>query len=126
MEGPQFSTRAESLLHRSWGADVIGMTAATEAKLVREAEMCFAILALSTDHDCWRPAEDAVNAASVVAVLRANIARAQDVVRALVPLCSGPRTCGCARSAEHAILTAREGITPEARERLRILYGRYL
>jgi 5'-methylthioadenosine phosphorylase len=126
MEGPQFSTRAESLLHRGWGADVIGMTAVTEAKLVREAEMCFALLALSTDYDCWRPTEEGVTAASVVTVLRANIARAQDVIRALVPLSAGPRTCGCARSAEHAILTAREGIAPEARERLRILYGRYL
>ena len=127
MEGPQFSTRAESLLHRSWGADVIGMTAATEAKLAREAELCFAILALSTDYDCWHPAEEAVTAASVIEVLRANIARAQDVVRALLPLCAAtPRACGCGRAAEHAILTARDAIAPEARERLRILYGRYL
>ena len=126
MEGPQFSTRAESLLHRGWGADVIGMTAATEAKLCREAEMCFAILALSTDYDCWRPSEEGVTAASVIAVLRANIARAQDVVRAAVPLTAGPRSCGCGRAAAHAILTAPEAITPEARERLRILYGRYL
>lgn len=126
MEGPQFSTRAESLLHRSWGADVIGMTAATEAKLAREAELCFAILALSTDYDCWHPAEEAVTAASVIEVLRANIARAQDVVRALVPLLSVARTCACGTAAEHAILTAREAVAPEARQRLRILYGRYL
>ncbi|MBC8132256.1 MAG: S-methyl-5'-thioadenosine phosphorylase [Deltaproteobacteria bacterium] len=126
MEGPQFSTRAESLLHRGWGADVIGMTAVTEAKLAREAEMCFAIVALSTDYDCWHPVEEAVTAASVIEVLRANIARAQDVVRAVVPLLAAPRTCGCARAAEHAILTDREAVAPEARERLRILYGRYL
>lgn len=126
MEGPQFSTRAESMLHRAWGADVIGMTAATEAKLAREAELCFALLALSTDYDCWHPGEDAVTAASVFEVLRANIARAQDVVRAVVPLLGAPRTCGCGRAAENAILTAREAVVPEARERLRILYGRYL
>jgi len=97
------------------------------AKLAREAELCFAILALSTDYDCWHPAEEAVTAASVIEVLRANIARAQDVVRALLPLCAAtPRACGCGRAAEHAILTARDAIAPEARERLRILYGRYL
>ncbi|MES1206299.1 MAG: S-methyl-5'-thioadenosine phosphorylase [Pseudomonadota bacterium] len=126
MEGPQFSTRAESLLHRSWGADVIGMTAVTEAKLAREAELCFALLALCTDYDCWHPGEEAVTATSVVEVLRANIARAHDVVAALVPRAAQAWSCGCARAAENAILTAREAVTPQARLRLRTLYGRYL
>jgi 5'-methylthioadenosine phosphorylase len=87
MEGPQFSTRAESLLHRSWGADVIGMTAATEAKLCREAELCYASLALVTDYDCWHPEEDAVTASSVVEVLLANVNRAKEIVRAVLPAC---------------------------------------
>ena len=126
MEGPQFSTRAESLLHRSWGADVIGMTAVTEAKLAREAELCFALVALSTDYDCWHPSEEAVTAGSVIEVLRANITRAQALVGALVPRVTGPRSCGCDRAAAHVILTAREAVTPEARMRLRTLYGRYL
>ena len=127
MEGPQFSTRAESLLHRGWGADVIGMTAAPEAKLAREAEMCFSLLALSTDYDCWRTDEAAVTAESVVAVLRANVARASHIVRDLAPYAATQaRSCECGRAAERAILTAREGISPEARARLHLLYGRYL
>jgi 5'-methylthioadenosine phosphorylase len=125
MEGPQFSTRAESLLHRSWGADVIGMTAATEAKLAREAELCFALLALSTDYDCWHPVEEAVSAASVIATLRANIARAQDVLRALAPRTVVPRSCGCGVAAQPAVLTAPEDVAPAARARLWTLYGRY-
>jgi 5'-methylthioadenosine phosphorylase len=127
MEGPQFSTRAESRLHRAWGADVIGMTAAPEAKLAREAELCFSLLALSTDYDCWREGEDGVTAESVLAVLRANVARASRIVRELAPYAAGRGwTCGCGRAAENAILTARAGISPAARDRLELLYGRYL
>lgn len=128
MEGPQFSTRAESNLHRSWGADVIGMTAATEAKLAREAELCFALLALSTDYDCWKADEEAVTVGSVVEVLKANVARAEAIVLALAGVLAGapPPACSCARAAEHAILTARDAISPEARTRLATLYGRYL
>jgi 5'-methylthioadenosine phosphorylase len=127
MEGPQFSTRAESLLHRSWGADLIGMTAVTEAKLCREAELCFASLALVTDYDCWHEDEEAVTAAAVVAVLAANVAGAKEIVRRLPTHVSNPSSaadCGCARAAAHAILTAPEAITPEARQRLRALHGR--
>ena len=131
MEGPQFSTRAESNLHRGWGADVIGMTAATEAKLVREAEMCFSLLALSTDYDCWRADEAAVTVGSVLEVLKANVARAEAIVVALATAIGGSQealswSCSCARAAEHAILTAREAVSPEARRRLATLYGRYL
>ena len=128
MEGPQFSTRAESNLHRSWGADVIGMTAATEAKLAREAELCFGLLALSTDYDCWRADEEAVTVGSVIEVLKANVARAEAIVIALAAALPGapPPACSCARAAEHAILTARDAISPEARARLANLYGRYL
>ena len=124
MEGPQFSTRAESLLHRSWGADVIGMTAATEAKLCREAELCFASLALITDYDAWHEEEAAVTAAAVVEVLKANVAGAKEIVRRLPVHAQSAAACGCANAAAHAILTAPEAITPEARQRLRALYGR--
>jgi 5'-methylthioadenosine phosphorylase len=124
MEGPQFSTRAESLLHRSWGADLIGMTAVTEAKLCREAELCFASLALVTDYDCWHAEEAAVTAQGVIAVLNANVARAKEIVRRLPPHAAFAADCGCARAAAHAILTAPEAITPEARQRLRALHGR--
>jgi len=128
MEGPQFSTRAESNLHRAWGADVIGMTAATEAKLAREAELCFSLLALSTDYDCWKADEEAVTVGSVIEVLKANVARAEAIVVALAAALGGapPPACACARAAEHAILTARDAISPEARARLANLYGRYL
>ena len=126
MEGPQFSTRAESLLHRSWGADVIGMTAATEAKLAREAELCFTSLALVTDYDCWHPEEEAVTATSIVEVLRANVSRAKDIVRRVLPELPRLPECGCGRAAEHAIMTSPEAIPAAARERLRVLYGRYL
>jgi 5'-methylthioadenosine phosphorylase len=124
MEGPQFSTRAESQLHRSWGADVIGMTVATEAKLCREAELCFAALALVTDYDGWHAEEAAVTADAVVEVLRANVAGAKEIVRRLPSSSASVAACGCARAAAHAILTAPEAISPGARQRLRALYGR--
>ncbi|HVU50367.1 MAG TPA: S-methyl-5'-thioadenosine phosphorylase [Polyangia bacterium] len=126
MEGPQFSTRAESRLHRSWGADAIGMTAATEAKLCREAELCFAALALVTDYDSWHDDDEAVSVDAVIQVLLANVARARDVIRRVLPLVQGPRACACGQAAARAIMTAPEAIPASARERLRTLYGRYL
>src|SRR5262249_59455517 len=124
MEGPQFSTRAESQLHRSWGADVIGMTAATEAKLCREAELCFASLALVTDYDAWHTDEAAVSVEAVVAVLRANVAGAQEIIRRLGDHLAGAPPCACARAAAHAVITAPDAISAEARGRLRLLHGR--
>jgi 5'-methylthioadenosine phosphorylase len=124
MEGPQFSTRAESELHRAWNADVIGMTAVTEAKLCREAELCFAALSLVTDYDGWHAEEAAVTASAVVEVLRANVAGAKEIIRRLPPLLGGAAACGCAQAAAHAILTAPEAIGAEARQRLIALYGR--
>ncbi len=124
MEGPQFSSKAESLLHRGWGADVIGMTAATEAKLCREAELCFASLALVTDYDAWHEEEAAVTAAAVIEVLRANVAGAKAIIRDLPNHVGEMAECGCATAAAHAILTAPEAISPEARQRLKALYGR--
>lgn len=126
MEGPQFSTRAESLLHRSWGADTIGMTAATEAKLCREAELCFSALALVTDFDAWHDDEKPVSVDAVVQVLLANVARARDVIRRALPLVQEPRTCACGQAAARAIMTAPDAIPASARERLRTLFGRYL
>jgi 5'-methylthioadenosine phosphorylase len=124
MEGPQFSTRAESLLHRAWGADVIGMTAATEAKLCREAEVCFASLALVTDYDAWHADEAAVSVETVLSVLRANVASAQDLIRRLPAHVASAAPCGCARAAAHAVITAPDAISAEARGRLRLLHGR--
>jgi 5'-methylthioadenosine phosphorylase len=124
MEGPQFSTRAESMLHRSWDADVIGMTAATEAKLCREAEVCFSALALVTDYDGWHAEEAAVTARAVVEVLRANVAGAKEIVRRLPASTRSVAACGCARAAAHAVLTAPGAISPDARQRLRALHGR--
>jgi len=126
MEGPQFSTRAESRLHRAWGADTIGMTAATEAKLCREAELCFSALALVTDFDSWHEDEAPVTTEAVVATLLANVSRARDVVRRVLPMVQGARTCACGQAAAHAIMTAPEAIPASTRERLRVLYGRYL
>ena len=126
MEGPQFSTRAESMLHRSWGADVIGMTAATEAKLCREAEVCFVSLALVTDYDAWHAEEAAVSVEAVIAVLRANVAGAQDVIRRLGDHVGSVAPCACARAAANAVITAPDAISAEARGRLRLLHGRDL
>ncbi|HEX2658378.1 MAG TPA: S-methyl-5'-thioadenosine phosphorylase [Polyangia bacterium] len=126
MEGPQFSTRAESNLHRAWGADVIGMTAATEAKLAREAELCFSLLALSTDFDCWRTDEEPVTADAVMAVLRANIERARAIIVGVAARATPAQRCRCGRAAAHAIFTARDAVSPQARTRLQTLYGRYL
>jgi 5'-methylthioadenosine phosphorylase len=124
MEGPQFSTRAESQLHRTWGADIIGMTGATEAKLCREAELCFASLALVTDYDAWHAEEAPVSVEAVIAVLRANVAGAQEIIRRLGEHIANAAPCGCARAAAHAVITAPDAISAEARGRLRQLLGR--
>ena len=124
MEGPQFSTRAESLLYRAWGADVIGMTVLPEAKLAREAELCYATLALPTDYDCWHEAEDAVSVEAVLAVLQANAARARRIVRRVVANLAEKAACGCGVALRDAILTARAHVSPEARARLALFLER--
>ncbi|HEV8232382.1 MAG TPA: S-methyl-5'-thioadenosine phosphorylase [Thermoanaerobaculia bacterium] len=126
MEGPQFSTRAESLLYRSWGADVIGMTNLTEAKLAREAEICYATLALVTDWDSWRDSEDAVSVETVVAILRENAAAARGTMREAVARVAPNRDCSCRRALEFAILTEEKTIPPETLRRLELLLGKYL
>jgi 5'-methylthioadenosine phosphorylase len=126
MEGPQFSTRAESNLYRSWGADVIGMTNLQEAKLAREAEICYATMAMVTDYDCWREGHDDVTVDQVVAVLHQNADNAAKVVRAAVGAMPVERGCGCADALKYAILTDRKAIPAEARQRLAILLDKYL
>jgi 5'-methylthioadenosine phosphorylase len=126
MEGPQFSTRAESLLYRSWGVDVIGMTNVQEAKLAREAEICYATLAMVTDYDCWREGEEAVTVEEVVARLDENANIAQSIVARALERLPAERPCACATALRNAILTERARIPPEARERLRPIAGRYL
>jgi 5'-methylthioadenosine phosphorylase len=126
IEGPQFSTRAESQINRGLGVAVVGMTGATEAKLCREAELCFSLLALATDYDCWRQGEESVTAAAVIEVLEANVAAAKEVLRRTLPRLPTPRHCSCGTAARHAILTKNESITPAARVRLEALYGRTL
>ncbi len=126
MEGPQFSTRAESNLYRSWGADIIGMTNLQEAKLAREAGICYATLAMVTDYDCWREGHDDVTVEQVVAVIHQNTANACRVVRSAVNLLPRDRACKCAHAAEHAIMTSRDQIPAATREKLALLFGPYL
>ncbi len=127
MEGPQFSTRAESNLYRSWGADVIGMTNLQEAKLAREAEICYATMAMVTDYDCWREGHDDVTVDQVVAVLHQNADNASKVVRsAVAAMPEQARTCGCADALKYAILTDRSAIPAETRKKLSILLDKYL
>jgi 5'-methylthioadenosine phosphorylase len=126
MEGPQFSTRAESNLYRSWGADVIGMTNLQEAKLAREAEICYATMAMVTDYDCWHEGHDDVTVEQIVAVLNQNAANAARVVRSAVAAMPKNRTCACTSALQYAILTNPAAIPAETRERLDLLVGKYL
>ncbi len=126
MEGPQFSTRAESALYRSWGASVIGMTALPEAKLAREAEICYTTIALVTDYDCWRDGEESVSVELVVANLGRNVERARSIIRELAGRVPAQRTCPCASALERAIITNPHQVSPEAAARLSIIVSRYL
>ncbi len=126
MEGPAFSTRAESNVYRSWGMDVIGMTNLQEAKLAREAEICYVTIAMVTDYDCWHEGHDAVTVDEIVRVLHQNAGNACKVVRETVAAMPAERTCKCGSALRHAILTDRASIPSEARERLRPILGKYL
>ena len=126
MEGPALSTRAESFLYRSWGASVIGMTALPEAKLAREAEMCYAILACATDYDCWHETEEAVSVEMVVANLSKNVATSEEIIRRLLPRLSPERRCACPSALKNAIITARDAIPKDTKKRLAPLIGKYL
>jgi 5'-methylthioadenosine phosphorylase len=126
MEGPAFSTRAESHLYRSWGAQVIGMTNLTEAKLAREAEISYATLAMATDYDCWHPHHDAVTVDQVVAVVVANVNLAKSIIKAIVPLVAAhPGPAPMSSAAAHATMTARAAIPAARIEALRPILGKY-
>lgn len=125
MEGPQFSTRAESMIYRQWGVDVIGMTNLQEAKLAREAEISYATLAMVTDYDCWHEDEDNVEVASVLEVLRQNAATAQEIVRRAVQGIDLTADCPWAGSLRHAFITDRSAIPGETLERLAPIVGKY-
>ncbi|TCZ63278.1 S-methyl-5'-thioadenosine phosphorylase [Roseicella aquatilis] len=129
MEGPQFSTKAESELYRQWGCSVIGMTNMPEAKLAREAELCYATVAMVTDFDCWHPDHDHVTVDQVVKVLLGNADRAKALVKAVVPELGKPRgpcPAGCDRALDHAIITAPEGRDPALLAKLDAVAGRVL
>ncbi len=125
IEGPAFSTRAESELYRSWKADVIGMTAMPEARLAREAEMCYSVLALSTDYDCWHEAEAEVSVEAVVAVLRQNVNAARRVIAEAARRFPPAGTCRCQRALENTLISDPARISTRTREKLQLLAGRF-
>jgi 5'-methylthioadenosine phosphorylase len=126
MEGPAFSTQAESNLYRSWGMDVIGMTSLQEAKLAREAEICYATLAMVTDYDCWHPDHDAVTVKQILDYLSRNVENSQKILRQAVRSLPGERSCKCASALAHAIITDRKKIPAAAKKKLALLVGKYL
>lgn len=127
MEGPQFSTRAESRTYRTWDVDVIGMTNLQEARLAREAEMCYATVAMATDYDCWHEGHDDVTVESVLAVMSKNVGNAKSLIKSTVPLLKEAEfECGCSDALRNAIMTAPEHIPQHARDRLGLLIDKYL
>ena len=125
IEGPQFSSKAESEIYRVWGVDVIGMTNMPEAKLAREAELCYATVALVTDYDVWHESEAAVSVEAVIGNLMKNVATAKEVIRRVVPEIASPRTCPCPHLLKNAIITPADAFPPAARKRLELLIGKY-
>jgi 5'-methylthioadenosine phosphorylase len=126
MEGPQFSTRAESQLYRSWGADVVGMTALPEAKLAREAEICYTTLAVVTDYDCWHPGYESVTTEMILTNLRKGIDAVKRILQSLLPSIPQKRDCVCASALKYAIATEKKYIPEEKRKELEMLIGKYL
>jgi 5'-methylthioadenosine phosphorylase len=126
MEGPQFSTKAESNVYRSWGADVIGMTNLQEAKLAREAEICYVTVAMVTDYDCWHPHHDSVTVEQIISVLVKNAENAAKVVKEAVSAMPKERTCKCGSALAHAILTDPAKIPAATKEKLKLIVGKYL
>ena len=126
MEGPAFSTRAESFMYRSWGADLIGMTALPEAKLAREAEICYATMAWVTDYDCWRQGGETVTVEMIVGNLLQNVAASKDLLRDLIPRLDGTRDCPCATALKDAIITPQDRVPEDLKRKLAPITGRYL
>ncbi len=126
MEGPQFSSRAESLTYRKWDVDVIGMTNATEAKLAREAEICYSTIALATDYDCWHHSEEAVTVEAVLAVMKHNIETSKAIIREAVKMLPTERTCGCGEALRNAIMTPEKLIPAKTKKDLALIIGKYM
>jgi 5'-methylthioadenosine phosphorylase len=126
MEGPQFSTKAESQLYRSWGADVIGMTALPEAKLAREAEICYVTLAIVTDYDCWHPSYESVTAEMILTNLRKGIDTVKRILQLILPSIPQTRNCDCANALKYSIATGAKYIPEKKRKELGLLIGKYL
>ena len=127
MEGPAFSTRAESMLHRQWNADIIGMTAMPEAKLAREAELCYATLALATDYDCWREGEEDVSVEAVMATFKSNVEKAgKMIIQVASQLSSLKRGCACPAALDTAVMTDKTRIPASVQESLSPIFGRIL
>jgi 5'-methylthioadenosine phosphorylase len=126
MEGPQFSTQAESLTYRRWNVDVIGMTNATEAKLAREAEICYSTIALATDYDCWHHSEKAVTVEAVLEVMRHNIETSRAMIKQAVQLLPAARTCGCGEALRNSIMTPAKLIPAKTKKDLALIIGKYL
>ncbi len=123
MEGPAFSTRAESNLYRSWGVDVIGMTCVPECKLAREAGLCYGVVAMSTDYDCWHEEEEDVSVEAVIAIVQENADTARDIVRRVVGMIPAERGCGCKDATKYAVMTSPDVQPAAARERLSLILG---
>jgi 5'-methylthioadenosine phosphorylase len=126
MEGPQFSTRAESLIYRNWAVDVIGMTNATEAKLAREAEICYCTIALATDYDCWHHSEGTVTVEAVLAVMKHNIETSKAMIREAVSMLAGPRACSCGEALRNTIMTPEKLMPVKTKRDLAPIIGKYL
>jgi len=126
MEGPAFSTLAESKLYRSWNMDIIGMTNFAEAKLAREAEMCYATLAAATDYDCWHPTHDSVTIDMVIQNLRKNVDASKKIISNVIRILPEKRTCSCGRALEHAIVTEKKFIPRRIKKNLDIIIGKYV
>jgi 5'-methylthioadenosine phosphorylase len=125
IDGPQFSTRGESLIYRQWKVDVIGMTNMPEAKLAREAEICYATIALATDYDCWHEGEEAVTVEAVIEILKRNVALSQRIIRSALPKIPQTRTCPCATALKNAVLTPYSLIPSKTRGKLKLLLDPY-
>ncbi|MBM4055823.1 MAG: S-methyl-5'-thioadenosine phosphorylase [Planctomycetes bacterium] len=126
MEGPLFSTRAESNVYRQWGASIIGMTNLQEAKLAREAEICYSTLAMATDYDCWHEGEEAVTLEMVISNLNKNAEMAKKILKAAIPKIEQKRTCNCATAAKDAIVTNKNLVPEETKKKLDVIFGKYL
>jgi 5'-methylthioadenosine phosphorylase len=126
MEGPAFSTRAESNVYRQWGMDIIGMTNLQEAKLAREAEICYATMAMVTDYDCWHEEEEDVTVEAIIQNLMKNAALAKKIIQTAVPRISGERSCVCADALQYALITDRSRIPEETKQKLDVIVGKYL